>query len=59
MGLKSKQYDVIAGIALIENIGSNKVLQKIGLQHIEDFKYEDTKASWYELKRKDYGKDMS
>lgn len=58
-GFKVKQYDVIAGIALIENIGSNKVLQKIGLQHIEDFKYEDTTACWYELNREDYGKGMS
>lgn len=58
-GFKVKAYETITGIALIGNIGSNKVLQKIGLNHIEDFNYEDTKASWYELNIKDYAKIMS
>lgn len=58
-GFKVKQYETITGIALIENIGSNKVLRKIGLNHVEDFVYEDTKASWYELNIKEYGKSMS
>ena len=53
-GFKVKQYETIAGIALIENIDSNNVLRKIGLKHIEDFKYQDTKASWYELTKEDY-----
>ena len=34
-GFKVKQYETIVGVALTDNIGSNKVLQKIGLQHIE------------------------
>jgi len=53
-GFKVKQYETIAGIALIDNIGSNKVLRKIGLNHIEDFVYENTKASWYELSLEAY-----
>jgi ribosomal-protein-alanine N-acetyltransferase len=58
-GFKIKEYKIITGIALIDNIGSNKVLEKIGLNHIEDFKYEDTEACWYELNIEDYAKIMS
>lgn len=58
-GFKEKQYKTIAGIALIDNIGSNKVLQKIGLNYIEDFDCDDTRASWYELNITDYEKRMS
>ena len=58
-GFQVKQYSVIDGIALIDNIASNKVLQKIGLKHITDFKYEDTIACWYALNREDYAKKMS
>ena len=53
-GFKVKQYKTIAGIALIDNIASNKVLQKIGLNYIEDFVCEEGKASWYELNLEDY-----
>lgn len=53
-GFRELEYDTIAGIALIGNIASNKVLQKIGLIHIEDFKYKNTKACWYELNIEDY-----
>ncbi len=58
-GFKVKQYETITGIALIGNIGSNKVLRKIGLNYIEDFDCEGTRASWYELNIKDYAKKMS
>ena len=58
-GFKTMNIETIVGIALIDNIASNKVLQNIGLKHINDFKYEDTKACWYELKHKDYAKEMS
>jgi RimJ/RimL family protein N-acetyltransferase len=58
-GFKVLNIETIAGIALIENIGSNKVLQKIGLKHIYDFIYEDTQACWYELKLNEYEQEMS
>jgi len=58
-GFKVMHYEVIDGIALIENIASNKVLQKIGLKHIEDFAYEDTTACWYALKKEEYEQSMS
>jgi RimJ/RimL family protein N-acetyltransferase len=57
-GFKVKQYEIIAGIALINNIGSNKVLQKIGLNYIEDFDCEGDRASWYELSFEAYKAKM-
>ena len=41
------------------NIASNKVLQKIGLQFVNEFMYENEPINWYELKREDYGTKMS
>lgn len=58
-GFEVKKYDVITGIALADNIGSNKVLQKIGLKFIEDFYHEGDKATWYELNKDEYEKRMS
>jgi len=58
-GFTVKNYTTITGIALIDNIGSNKILRKIGLNHIEDFTYEDTIASWYELNKEDYETNMN
>ncbi len=53
-GFKELNLELIVGAAEIENIASNKILQKIGLKYINDFKFEDKIASWYELKREDY-----
>ena len=58
-GFMVMHYETIAGIALIDNVGSNKVLQKIGLHYIEDFDCEGTRASWYELNKEAYEKRMS
>ena len=55
-GFTKMNYDVIYGAADIENIGSNKILSKIGLQFINEFDYKDVKVNWYELKKSDYGK---
>ena len=51
--------DLLCGIAEIGNIASNRVLQKIGLQFIEEFLIDDVSAYWYELKKEDYAKTMS
>ncbi|GAB5465248.1 MAG: GNAT family N-acetyltransferase [Candidatus Kapaibacteriales bacterium] len=40
--------------ASIENVGSNKILQKIGLNFIETFYYEDIKCNWYKLDKNEY-----
>ncbi|VAV83190.1 hypothetical protein MNBD_BACTEROID02-1539 [hydrothermal vent metagenome] len=53
-GFKELNLDLIVGAAEIENVASNKILQKIGLKYINDFPFEDKIASWYELKREDY-----
>lgn len=39
-----------------KNIGSNKILQKIGLSIIETFCYEDIECYWYKIDKKDYEK---
>ncbi len=53
-GFKELNLELIVGAAEIENIASNKVLQKIGLNYIEDFDFEGTRASWYELQKEEY-----
>ncbi|KAB1158875.1 GNAT family N-acetyltransferase [Tenacibaculum aiptasiae] len=54
-GFKQMKYDIIYGAAETDNIGSNKILQKIGLKYVNDFKFEGNNAKWYELKKTDYG----
>ena len=51
--------DTIIGAAEVENIASNSVLQKIGLQFKNKFTYENTPCNWYELNKEDYAKTMS
>ena len=55
-GFNTMNYSVIFGAANIENIGSNTVLQKIGLQFVNEFYFKETKCNWYELKKEGYGK---
>ena len=54
-GFSEMKYEIINAAALIDNIGSNKILQKIGLQFVNEFTFENDKANWYELKKEDYG----
>ena len=49
----------MCGAAEVENIASNKVLQKIGLKYKEQFPFDGEMINWYELKIEDYGKAMS
>jgi ribosomal-protein-alanine N-acetyltransferase len=58
-GFNSLYIDTICGAAEVENIASNKVLQKIGLQFVNEFIYEGGLANWYELKKEHYAKNMS
>lgn len=53
-GFKQMNYDIIYGAAETGNIGSNKILQKIGLRYVNDFVFEGHEAKWYELKKSDY-----
>ena len=54
-GFKNLNYTRIYGAADIENIASNKVLQKIGLNFINEFAFKNVKCNWYELKNSEYG----
>lgn len=54
-GFNQMNYEKIYGCALANNIGSNKILKKIGLKFCNEFKFENELAYWYELKKTDYG----
>ena len=58
-GFKELNLDLINGIAEVDNIASNKVLQKIGLRFVNTFKIENVDAHWYELKKEDYEQTVS
>ncbi len=53
-GFKEMKYDHIYGAALLDNIASNKILKKIGLDFINEFAIEKDKANWYELDKTTY-----
>ena len=59
-GFKIMNYETIYGAADVKNIGSNKILQKIGLQFVNEFNYQykdknTVRVNWYELKKENYG----
>ena len=58
-GFNKLKLETIVGAAEIDNIASNKVLQKIGLKFINQFDFENGKANWYELNKEEYAKTMS
>ncbi|MBN4070207.1 GNAT family N-acetyltransferase [Olleya sp. AH-315-F22] len=58
-GFKKLNLELIVGAAEIDNIASNKVLKKIGLQFVNEFDLEGVKVNWYELKKEDYEQTMS
>ena len=58
-GFNELQIETMCGAAEVENIASNKVLQKIGLRFTNDFMFDGEKINWYELNKEDYGKSMS
>jgi len=55
-GFHEMNYDIIYGAADIKNIGSNKILHKIGLQFVNEFRYKNIDVNWYELKKENHGK---
>jgi len=50
-GYTTLNLKTIVGMAEVKNLASNKILQKIGLNYIEDFLFEDVMVSWYELSK--------
>lgn len=58
-GFNDLKLETIVGTAETENIASNKILKKIGLQYTETFAYKNVMLHWYTLKKEDYAKKMS
>lgn len=54
-GFNQMNYNTIYGAADVDNIGSNKILSKIGLQFVNEFTYKDVKVNWYKLNKSSYG----
>jgi len=57
-GFTKMNWDKICAAAQIANVGSNKVLQKIGLKFIEEFDYRNTACNWYELTKAEWQKQQ-
>lgn len=55
-GFNKMNYRKICGCALADNIGSNKILSKIGLKLVNEFIFKGKKAIWYELDKPSNGK---
>jgi len=49
-GFHSMKIPEVYASAHIDNIGSNAILTKIGLNYIEKFYYDDLPCNWYHLK---------
>lgn len=48
-GFNELDLQTIYGAAEVGNIASNKVLQKIGLEYVEQFPYEGEMINWYKI----------
>ncbi len=53
-GFKHLNIDTVYAAASCENIGSNKVLKKVGLHFVETFYYEDMLCNWYKIDKHEY-----
>lgn len=53
-GFLELKLDEIFGAADIANIGSNKILKKVGLNWIETFPFEGVEHNWYGIKRENW-----
>jgi ribosomal-protein-alanine N-acetyltransferase len=52
-GFDVLKLDELFGMADVENIASNKALQKAGLKYVEDFDHAGIRHSWYRLQKED------
>ena len=53
-GFNTLKLDAIYAGAHIDNIGSNKILLKIGLKYIETFEYDNLPHYWYGIQRDEW-----
>jgi len=49
-GFNEMNLRVINAYADFDNLGSRKVLEKVGMQFVNSFEYEGTEEVWYEIK---------
>lgn len=53
-GFQTMNLNEIYAGAHIDNIASNKVLQKVGLTYMETFEYDDAPHNWYKITKLDW-----
>ncbi|MCO4292968.1 GNAT family N-acetyltransferase [Solitalea sp. MAHUQ-68] len=46
--------DELIGVADVDNLGSRKVLEKVGLKHVETFDYHGAEQVWLKITRQDW-----
>lgn len=49
-GFNEMNLAIINAYADFDNLGSRKVLEKVGMQFVNSFEYEGTEEVWYEIK---------
>lgn len=55
-GFEVLKVEKVFAMADIKNIGSNKILEKIGMNFIENFDFDGIAHNWYELGRLEYNR---
>ncbi len=55
-GFNQLKLDKISATAHIENIGSNKVLQRVGLSFVETIKIDSEPCNWYSIVKEEWVK---
>lgn len=53
---EERGFKEVFALAAVENVGSNKILKKIGMQFIETFDYDGENENWYKMEREDFFK---
>ncbi len=53
-GFNVMKLSQITAAADVDNMGSNKILKKVGMELIETFIFHGTTCNWYELNKGDY-----
>lgn len=53
-GFEQLNLKEISAAADVQNIGSNKILQKVGMSFVEVFDFEDDPHNWYTITKQDW-----
>jgi len=57
-GFEALNLEEVCGCADTNHIASNTILRKIGLNYIEDFRFESHRLHWYTLKKSDWKSNL-